>query len=70
MTYPTHLLPTTVVGSYPQPAWLVDGDVLKQHGVPKEMPTGYGGCRRPCWSKPRMTAPYWRFAKWSELGST
>ena len=35
MTYPTHLLPTTVVGSYPQPAWLVDGDALKQAGVPR-----------------------------------
>src|SRR3984957_18047230 len=35
MPYPTHLLPTTVVGSYPQPAWLVDGEVLKQHGVPR-----------------------------------
>ena len=35
MAYPTRLLPTTVVGSYPQPAWLVDGDVLKHHGVPR-----------------------------------
>ncbi len=35
MTYPTHLLPTTVVGSYPQPTWLVDGEVLKEHGVPR-----------------------------------
>lgn len=35
MTYPTHLLPTTVVGSYPQPIWLVDREVLKQHGVPR-----------------------------------
>src|ERR1700735_2356767 len=33
--YPTHLLPTTVVGSYPQPAWLVDGTALKQVGVPR-----------------------------------
>ena len=24
MTYPTHLIPTTVVGSYPQPDWLID----------------------------------------------
>ena len=24
MTYPSHLIPTTVVGSYPQPDWLVD----------------------------------------------
>jgi 5-methyltetrahydropteroyltriglutamate--homocysteine methyltransferase len=35
MTYPTHLLPTTVVGSYPQPTWLVDVAALKQHGVPR-----------------------------------
>jgi len=35
MPYPTHLLPTTVVGSYPQPAWLVDGEALKQYGVPR-----------------------------------
>jgi 5-methyltetrahydropteroyltriglutamate--homocysteine methyltransferase len=35
MTYPTHLLPTTVVGSYPQPDWLVDRGALHQHGVPR-----------------------------------
>ncbi len=35
MTYPTHLLPTTVVGSYPQPDWLVDRSTLQAHGVPR-----------------------------------
>jgi 5-methyltetrahydropteroyltriglutamate--homocysteine methyltransferase len=35
MSYPTHLLPTTVVGSYPQPVWLVDPEALKQQGVPR-----------------------------------
>jgi 5-methyltetrahydropteroyltriglutamate--homocysteine methyltransferase len=35
MPYPTHLLPTTVVGSYPQPAWLVNRETLHQHGVPR-----------------------------------
>jgi 5-methyltetrahydropteroyltriglutamate--homocysteine methyltransferase len=35
MTYPTHLLPTTVVGSYPQPDWLVDRAALERHGVPR-----------------------------------
>jgi 5-methyltetrahydropteroyltriglutamate--homocysteine methyltransferase len=31
----TMLLPTTVIGSYPQPNWLVDRDVLKSHSVPR-----------------------------------
>jgi len=35
MTYPTHLLPTTVVGSTPQPDWLVDRATLHHHGVPR-----------------------------------
>jgi 5-methyltetrahydropteroyltriglutamate--homocysteine methyltransferase len=35
MPYPTHLLPTTVVGSYPQPDWLVNHDTLHKHGVPR-----------------------------------
>src|SRR5215218_4896683 len=29
------LLPTTVVGSYPQPEWLVDFSVLKAQTVPR-----------------------------------
>src|ERR1700735_1277891 len=35
MTYPTHLIPTTVVGSYPQPDWLSDRAALEKHGVPR-----------------------------------
>ena len=35
MTMPQHLLPTTVVGSYPQPDWLVDRDKLKSLSVPR-----------------------------------
>jgi 5-methyltetrahydropteroyltriglutamate--homocysteine methyltransferase len=35
MSYPSHLLPTTVVGSYPQPDWLVDRAGLHAHGVPR-----------------------------------
>lgn len=35
MSYPSHLLPTTVVGSYPQPDWLVNRQTLHQHGVPR-----------------------------------
>jgi 5-methyltetrahydropteroyltriglutamate--homocysteine methyltransferase len=35
MAHPTHLLPTTVVGSYPQPDWLVDRAGLQAHGVPR-----------------------------------
>src|SRR5712675_1388122 len=32
---PAQLLPTTVVGSYPQPDWLVDFSVLKSQTVPR-----------------------------------
>jgi 5-methyltetrahydropteroyltriglutamate--homocysteine methyltransferase len=32
---PEHLLPTTVIGSYPQPEWLVDFSVLKSQTVPR-----------------------------------
>ncbi|HWD59111.1 MAG TPA: 5-methyltetrahydropteroyltriglutamate--homocysteine methyltransferase [Stellaceae bacterium] len=35
MPYPTHLIPTTVVGSYPQPDWLIDRGALEKHGVPR-----------------------------------
>jgi 5-methyltetrahydropteroyltriglutamate--homocysteine methyltransferase len=35
MAYPNHLLPTTVVGSTPQPEWLVDKAALHKHGVPR-----------------------------------
>jgi 5-methyltetrahydropteroyltriglutamate--homocysteine methyltransferase len=35
MPYPHILLPATVVGSYPQPDWLVDKAALAQHGVPR-----------------------------------
>ncbi len=35
MIYPTHLIPTTVVGSYPQPDWLVNRETLHHHGVPR-----------------------------------
>src|SRR5947209_9260527 len=35
MTYPTHPIPTTLVGSYPQPDWLVDRSALEHHGVPR-----------------------------------
>ena len=35
MTYPAQMLPTTVVGSYPQPDWLVDRSALLKHGVPR-----------------------------------
>jgi Cobalamin-independent synthase, Catalytic domain len=34
MPLPTHLLPTTVVGSYPQPDWLVDRAMLSK-SVPR-----------------------------------
>src|SRR5690242_21818959 len=35
MSYPTHLLPITVVGSYPQPDWLFDRPAPRAHVVPR-----------------------------------
>jgi 5-methyltetrahydropteroyltriglutamate--homocysteine methyltransferase len=35
MAYPAHLIPTTVVGSYPQPDWLVDREALRRRRVPR-----------------------------------
>jgi 5-methyltetrahydropteroyltriglutamate--homocysteine methyltransferase len=35
MTYPAHLIPTTVIGSYPQPEWLVDREALRRRRVPR-----------------------------------
>ncbi|MGH7092487.1 MAG: hypothetical protein ACREFB_02995, partial [Stellaceae bacterium] len=35
MTYPSNLIPTTVVGSYPQPEWLIDRAALEHHGEPR-----------------------------------
>ena len=35
MGYPTHLLPTTVVGSYPQPDWLIDRERLAGRFPPR-----------------------------------
>jgi 5-methyltetrahydropteroyltriglutamate--homocysteine methyltransferase len=35
MGYPVHLVPTTVVGSYPQPDWLVDREALRRRRVPR-----------------------------------
>src|SRR5262245_48990801 len=35
MAYPTHLIPTTVIGSLPQPDWLVDREALKRRKVPR-----------------------------------
>jgi 5-methyltetrahydropteroyltriglutamate--homocysteine methyltransferase len=31
----SNLFPTTVIGSYPQPDWLIDRDRLANHGVPR-----------------------------------
>jgi len=35
MTRPIPILPTTVVGSYPQPGWLVDQQKLRTRRVPR-----------------------------------
>ncbi len=34
-TAPLPLIPTTVIGSYPQPSWLIDHDLLVEKGVPR-----------------------------------
>jgi 5-methyltetrahydropteroyltriglutamate--homocysteine methyltransferase len=34
-TFPAHPLSTTVVGSYPQPDWLIDREALGSHSVPR-----------------------------------
>ena len=41
------LLPTTVVGSYPQPDWLVDRDALKSQSVPRVRARDSGAWPRP-----------------------
>src|ERR1700687_2895038 len=41
MNMPTHLLPTTVVGSYPQPEWLGDRAMLSK-SVPRTRTHGMG----------------------------
>ena len=35
ITYPTHVIPTTLVGSYPQPEWLLDREALRRRRVPR-----------------------------------
>ena len=42
------LLPTTVVGSYPQPDWLVDRDALGTKSVPRIRARGMSERRRFC----------------------
>ena len=44
------LLPTTVVGSYPQPDWLVDRDVLTRGTVPRVLQQGF-------WRVPSKSLP-------------
>ncbi|MDE2802232.1 MAG: 5-methyltetrahydropteroyltriglutamate--homocysteine methyltransferase, partial [Chloroflexota bacterium] len=38
---PDKLLPTTVVGSYPQPDWLVDRETLQRGTVPRVLQAGF-----------------------------
>ena len=42
------LLPTTVVGSYPQPAWLVDHEALAHPLVPRVRAPESGASPRRC----------------------
>ena len=41
------LLPTTVVGSYPQPEWLVDRDILARDTVPRVLRQGFWRLHAP-----------------------
>ena len=50
------LLPTTVVGSYPQPDWLVDRAILRgRTGAARACATRSGASPGGCWSRRRTT---------------
>ena len=50
-------LPTTVVGSYPQPDWLIDRDALLESRCRGVRAPSSGGCREPTSSSRRRTTP-------------
>ena len=70
MSYPTYLLPTTVVGSYPQPDWLVDRAGCTRTACRGCMRTTSGAFPNRCWNRRRTMQRSWRSATWSAPAST
>ena len=57
MPWPQQLLPTTVVGSYPQPDWLVDRAMLSKTGAARAHARDLARRRSRGWSRRRTTPP-------------
>ena len=49
------LFPTTLVGSYPQPEWLIDREKLAGRFPPRVVPASCGASPSRSWPKPEMT---------------
>ena len=65
-----HLLPTTVVGSYPQPDWLIDRELLGHDGAARAHAGGLARSPSPTSSRRRTTRRCSRSATWSAPAST
>jgi len=63
------LLPTTVVGSYPQPEWLVDRAMLSEIGGRARACMRCGGCRRSICRKAQDDATIVLSETWSAPAS-
>ena len=71
MTYPTHLIPTTVVGSYPQPDWLVDRSRARtSRRAARRTRATSGASPSRSSSRRRTTRRSSRSATWSAPAST
>ena len=64
------LLPTTVVGSYPQPDWLIDRDKLTHLPPARIRAQELWRVPEPRSKRRRTTPRSWRSATWSAPGST
>ena len=67
---PTVLFPTTVVGSYPQPDWLVNREVLKSIRVPRIHAPEIWRARGASSRRRRTTRPSSPSATWRRPVST
>ena len=68
---PLPLIPTTLVGSYPQPDWLIDRErLLEPPAAARARAWSCGGCRSRTSRQRRTTRPCWRSATWSAPAST